>query len=78
MPATLLIPYITMLAAFWMSESKHSAASGLAFASALVVGHPECRQHGDVRNQKRGGHQGRDEAAHVRIDTSLGTDAVQG
>ncbi len=38
MTATLLIPYITMLAAFWMSESKHSAASGLAFAGALVVG----------------------------------------
>ncbi len=38
MTASLLVPYLTMLAVFWLSDSKDSAASGLAFAGALVLG----------------------------------------
>ena len=38
MTAGLLVPYLTMLVVYWLSDSKHSAASGLAFAGALVLG----------------------------------------
>ena len=36
--ASLLAPYLLMLVALWSSESKDSAASGLAFAGAVVLG----------------------------------------